>query len=236
MLLVVAPHPDDAEIHAGGLIASHVRAGIPVVIIDATRGEMASRGTVAERVEEAAAAAAILGVQARENLGLRDGYLAGDPIALRDGLVDAIRRHRASTVACLSGHARHPDHVALAAAASVAAKAAALHGLATPSGAAAVARVRLWFYEAELRADRADVLIPLSQADWDQKMAAIRCYRSQLATVADTRLPQTSIATPDFLTWIEDRGRAWGREAGAPFAEAIARGLDSPRAPDLTAL
>ncbi len=236
MLLVIAPHPDDAEIHAGGLIASHVRAGIPVVLVDATRGEMASRGTVAERAHEAAAAAKILGVHTRENLGLRDGYLAADPITLRDALVDAIRRHCATTVACLSGHARHPDHVALAAAAMVAAKAAALHGLKTPSGAAAVARVRLWFYEAELRADRADVLIPLSEADWDQKMAAVRCYSSQLATTTSTGLPQTSIATPDFLTWIEDRGRAWGREAGAPYAEAIIRGLDCPRGTHLTAL
>lgn len=235
MLLVLAPHPDDAELHAGGLIAKHVHAGIPVVVVDATRGEMASRGTAAERMAEATAAAAVLGLHARENLGLRDGYLDADPIALRDGIVDAIRRHRATTVCCLSGHARHPDHVALAHAAGVAAKAAALHGLRTPAGAPAVAGVRLWYYEAEVRAE-ADVLVPLSADDWARKMAAVRCYVSQFARADETDLPTTSIAAPDFLTWIEERGRAWGRDAGAPYAEALLRGLDRPRCDDVTRL
>lgn len=235
MLLVLAPHPDDAEIHAGGLIAKHVHAGVPVVVVDATRGEMASRGTVTERNAEAAAASEVLGLQARDNLGLRDGYLDADPVALRDGIVDAIRRHRATTVCCLSGHARHPDHVALAHAARVAAKAAALHGLRTPTGAPAVAGVRLWFYEAELRAD-ADLLVPLTEADWARKMAAIRCYVSQFVRADETGLPATSIAAPDYLTWIEERGRMWGREAGAPYAEALMRGLDRPRVGNLTQL
>lgn len=235
MLLVLAPHPDDAELHAGGLIAKHVQAGIPVVVVDATRGEMASRGTVAERSAEAAAAAAVLGLHARENLELRDGYLDADPIALRDRIVDAIRRHRATTVCCLSGHARHPDHVALAQAARVAAKAAALHGLRTPSGAPAVAGVRLWYYEAELRAD-ADLLVPLNAEDWARKMAAIRCYVSQFARPDERGLPATAISAPDFLTSIEERGRAWGREAGAAYAEAILRGPDLPRSPRLDLL
>jgi N-acetylglucosamine malate deacetylase 1 len=233
MLLVLAPHPDDAEIHAGGLIARHVRQGTPVVVIDATHGEMGSRGTREDRDHEAAAAAKVLGLHARENLNCRDGYLAADPTALRDAIVDAIRRHRATTVCCLSPHARHPDHVALGEVATVAAKAAALHGLKTPSQAAAVPGVRLWFCEAELRGP-VDALIPLTEADWATKMAAIRCYHSQLSRSDDRGLPETSIAKPEFLSWIEERGRAWGREAGAPYAEAIHRGPDFLRVMDLT--
>lgn len=235
MLLVLAPHPDDAEIHAGGIIAAHVRQGVPVVIIDATRGEMGSRGSREERDVEAAAAATVLGVKTRENLNLKDGYLEANPVAARDAIVDAIRRHQAHTVLCLSSQARHPDHIALGTIALGAAKAAALHRLKTPSGAKAVAGVRLWFMEAELRA-QADLIVPLTAADWALKMAAIHCYGSQLDTPNDAGLPETSIAKPEFLTWIEDRGRAWGREIGAPYGEAILRGPDLPRAQLLTQL
>lgn len=235
MLLILAPHPDDAEIHAGGLIAAHVRQGVPVVVVDATRGEMGSRGSADVRDAEAAAAAKVLGLHARDNLGLRDGHLEGDPLALRDGIVDALRRHRPATVVCLSAHARHPDHIALGRCAAGAVKAAALHRLATPSGAPAMSGIRLWFCEAELRAVP-DLLVPLTAADWAVKMAAIRCYGSQLARTDDDGLPATSIARPDFLDWIEDRGRAWGREAGAPYAEALSRGPDLPRAENLLSL
>ena len=48
-LLVIAPHPDDAEIHAGGLIAAHVRQGRSVAIVDVTAGELGSRGTPGTR-------------------------------------------------------------------------------------------------------------------------------------------------------------------------------------------
>lgn len=235
MLLILAPHPDDAEIHAGGLIAAHVRQGVPVVVVDATRGELGSRGSADERAAEAAAAAKLLGLAARDNLDLRDGHLEADPIALRDRIVDALRRHRPSAVVCLSAQARHPDHIALGRCAAGAVKAAALHRLVTPSGTPALAGLRLWFCEAELRAVP-DLLIPLSAEDWAVKMAAIRCYGSQLARPDDDGLPATSIARPDFLTWIEDRGRAWGREAGAPYAEALIRGPDLPRVGNLLSL
>ena len=58
-ILVLAPHPDDAEIHCGGSIAEAVAAGATVAVCDATEGELGSRGSVALRYEEAAAASAI---------------------------------------------------------------------------------------------------------------------------------------------------------------------------------
>ena len=145
-LLVIAPHPDDAEIHAGGLIAAHVRQGRTVAIADATAGELGSRGTRETRAVEAAAAATDLGAS-RENLGLPDGGLVAGDLAQRAAIVGAIRRHRPRTVVTLSGHARHPDHIALAELVRAAVKSAALHKL---GELPAVADVRLWFVEAEL--------------------------------------------------------------------------------------
>ncbi len=223
-VLVFAPHPDDAEIHCGATIAALVRQGRRVAVIDATRGELASRGTPEERAREAAAASTTLGVLVRENLGLPDGAIPGDDSDARRLIVAAIRRHRPRTVLCISNHARHPDHQNLARLLSGAVKAAALHGLKTD--APALAGVRLWCYEAELPIGAPAFLVPATEADWERKRAAIVCYRSQLfQTGVDG--PATSIATPQFLSWIEARGRTWGFQAGAAYAEAFS----GPEAP-----
>jgi len=223
-LLVIAPHPDDAEIHAGGLIAAHVRQGRSVAIVDATAGELASRGTPGTRAVEAAAAATDLGA-VRENLGLPDGGLVDGDLGQRAAIVAAIRRHRPRTVVTLSGHARHPDHIALAGLVRAAIKAAALHKL---GEGAAVADVRLWFVEAELPGT-ATLLVPLTTADWQRKMRAVGRYGSQLAGSSG---PETSISRPGFTAWIEARGRTWGWQAGADYAEALS-GPEAARTADL---
>ena len=63
--LFLGPHPDDVEIAAGGTILRLVRAGQRVAIVDLTAGEMGSRGSGPERLQEAAAAAARLGLARR---------------------------------------------------------------------------------------------------------------------------------------------------------------------------
>ena len=226
-LLVLAPHPDDAEIHAGGLIAAHVRQGRSVAIVDATAGELGSRGTRETRAAEAIAAAADLGA-VRENLGLPDGGLVAGDLGQRAAIVTAIRRHRPRTVVTLSGHARHPDHIALAELVRAAVKAAALHKL---GDMPAVSGVRLWFVEAELPGT-ATLLVPLTAADWERKMRAVARYGSQLVGSSG---PETSISQPGFTTWIEARGRTWGWQAGADYAEALS-GPEAARTADLCVL
>ena len=81
-LLAFAAHPDDAELNSGGLIAKMARLGRKVGIVDITAGQMATRGSVELRRQEAANAAEILGLVVRENLGFTDGALfADDPEA-----------------------------------------------------------------------------------------------------------------------------------------------------------
>ncbi|HAA52317.1 MAG TPA: bacillithiol biosynthesis deacetylase BshB1, partial [Planctomycetaceae bacterium] len=55
-LLVVAAHPDDAEISVGGVILSSVAAGRRVGVLELTNGEPTPRGTVERRAAETAAA------------------------------------------------------------------------------------------------------------------------------------------------------------------------------------
>ncbi|MCS6970569.1 MAG: bacillithiol biosynthesis deacetylase BshB1 [Planctomycetota bacterium] len=215
-ILVIAPHPDDAELHAGGLIARHRQAGRSVVIADATAGELGSRGDAAQRLREAAEAARLLGVE-RECLGLPDGGLSVADREQRAVIVAAIRRHRPRVVIALAEQARHPDHSALAGLVRQAIKAAALHRLPAPGDHPAWDGARLIWVEAELPL-QPSALVPLDTACWASKMAAIRCYASQLAGGSG---PPTSISRPEFLEWIEARGRVWGQMAGAPYAEAI---------------
>lgn len=229
-LLVIAPHPDDAEIHAGGLIAAHVRQGRSVVVCDATAGELGSRGSPATRAAEAAAAAADLGLAGRESLGLPDGGLAEGDTGQRAAIVAAIRRHRPSTIVALAAQARHPDHIALAGLVRAAVKAAALHRLPAPGDLPAWGRARLWFVEAELPL-APTLLVPLTAADWARKMAAVARYGSQLHAPGSSG-PETSISQPGFAPWIEARGRTWGHQAGADYAEALA-GPEAVRVADL---
>src|SRR5260370_30940176 len=69
-LLAMAAHPDDVELTCGGTLIKMARQGYAVGILDLTGGEMGTRRSVETRRKEAAAAARILGVAHRENLGL----------------------------------------------------------------------------------------------------------------------------------------------------------------------
>src|SRR5471032_1373217 len=108
-LLVFGPHPDDIEIGLGGTIARHTALGSSVGLCDLTAGEMATNGTVEERLAEAAAAGAVLGASWRENLHWPDRRIGADPAHL-DQAVAFIRRHRPRTVAVPYWSDRHPDH------------------------------------------------------------------------------------------------------------------------------
>ena len=74
-VLAVGAHPDDVDLTVGGTIAKLTNRGRSVVILDLTRGEMGTRGTVEARGEEAERAADVLGVNKRMTLDLGDGIL-----------------------------------------------------------------------------------------------------------------------------------------------------------------
>ena len=69
-VLVVAPHPDDAELGMGGAILKMQSEGLSVGVLDLTTGEPTPHGSEAIRAVETARATEILGLQWRENLGL----------------------------------------------------------------------------------------------------------------------------------------------------------------------
>jgi len=108
-LLAIAPHPDDVELTCGGTLIKSARLGYRTGILDLTEGEMGSRGTREIRRREAAAAARVLGVTHRENLGLPDAHLELR-MDYKLALARCIRRLRPRTVILPHWEGRHPDH------------------------------------------------------------------------------------------------------------------------------
>lgn len=209
--LFLGPHPDDVEIAAGGTILRLVRAGQRVAIVDLTAGEMGSRGSGPERLQEAAAAAARLGLAERRNLGLPDtGIQADDATAKK--LVAVIRELRPRLFFAPHERDVHPDHVA---AAHLAGKAWFLAGLvrfAPELGAPHRPKLLVRYpgntpVEPTFAVDVSDLV--------EQKNEVIACYRTQLQTGPKGHLLQGV----DVLARAQVRDRFYGLRIGCAAAE-----------------
>ena len=73
-ILAFGAHPDDVELGCAATLAKEISKGKKVGIVDLTRGELGTRGTVAIRTQEAMSAAKIIGAVLRENMGFEDGF------------------------------------------------------------------------------------------------------------------------------------------------------------------
>lgn len=93
-VIAVGAHPDDVEIACGGTLASLVREGYRVGIIDLTDGEPTPLSPGPQvRLAEARAAADVLGVQRRVTLELPNRRLF-DTFEARIALATEFRRYR----------------------------------------------------------------------------------------------------------------------------------------------
>src|ERR1700690_4357059 len=72
-VLAIAAHRDDVEQTCGGTLLRMAARGLCTAILDLTQGEAGTRGTAAERAQEATEAARLLGVSCRQALDLPDG-------------------------------------------------------------------------------------------------------------------------------------------------------------------
>lgn len=91
-VLVFGPHPDDAEIGAGGVLLKMKDRGHTTGIIDMTRGDM-GWGTPEQRDAECAEAARILKLDVRENLDLGDNRIE-DTFENRCKVAAVLRKYR----------------------------------------------------------------------------------------------------------------------------------------------
>lgn len=221
-VLAFGAHPDDLEIGCGGTLALLAAQGREVVLVDFTRGEMGTRGTIEERRAEADEAAKLLGAKARLNLELADGFLpfrdprhevASRELAVRR-VVELLRDHRPRLVLTNYPSDAHPDHVIVG---ETVKQARYLAGLRKwhPGGERHRPELVLHYFEHETHAP--SLVVDISST-FERKMAAIRCHRSQLHDPSRGE-PQTVLSRPDFLDRRAARDRFFGVQAGVEHAE-----------------
>ena len=216
--LAIGPHPDDVELFCGGVMITLGDLGYRTGIVDLSRGELASQGTVAERAREADEAAKVLGLAVRDNLGLPDGFIDPSPDSPHlPPVVDAIRRLRPELLIVPWIEERHPDHVAAGWLLRRATFLAGLGSYAAPGGQPPFAPRQLLSYEMRHRMP-ASFIVDTTKA-WERKARAIACHVSQL-TRRDERAA-TLISSPDAVAAIEARDRYRGSQIGCSHGEAL---------------
>lgn len=214
-LLVFGPHPDDIEIGLGGTVARHVALGFTVGLCDLTAGEMGSNGTVEERMNEAAAAANVLGCRWRENLRWPDRRIGKDPVHLEHA-VAFLRRHRPRVIAVPYWSDRHPDHVA---ASAVLTEAAFNSGLRRYPAEGEPWRPEWICYYFLNQAATPSFVVDVTEY-YDRKREALECHASQFGTSARDTMG-TRLNTPLFRQMIESRDAQFGALAGVAWAEGV---------------
>lgn len=176
-ILAIAAHRDDVELTCGGTLARAAARGQHTAILDLTQGEMGTRGSAELRASEASRAAEVLGVQARENLGLPDAGIVNEP-ATREVLARAIRRFRPRVVIAPAFHGgRHPDHKV---ATQLVRDACFVAGLAKVAPDVPKHRPEKVIHAMTYRHDPEKPTFVVDISDhFETKLAAIRCFGSQ---------------------------------------------------------
>lgn len=214
-VLLFGAHPDDVEWGAGGIALRLQERGISFAIVDLTRGEMGSRGTPAEREEEARRAADFLGGVPRENLGMPDCGLVDTPDA-RQRIADVIRQYRPNTVLAPYWKDRHPDHVA----AGLTVRNAALScTLKNSKSKHAPHKPGNFLYYLLHHFARPSFVVDVSDI-YERKMRLLNLHASQFSKTAQEFgvLPQ---GPGDYLFGLESRDRFFGSLIGARHGEAL---------------
>ena len=217
-VLAFGAHPDDVELFCGGVMIRFADFGYRTGVVDLTRGELASQGTVEERAGEAEAAGRVLGLALRVNLGIPDGFIDPGPASPHlDVVVEAIRRHRPELVLVPWIEERHPDHAAAGVLLTRAVFFAGLRRFETAAAPEWFAPRQLLYYEMRHRMTSSFV-VDTTQA-WSRKAEAIACHASQL-TRRDGEAP-TLIASPLAIEAIEARDRYHGSRIGVRHGEPL---------------
>jgi N-acetylglucosamine malate deacetylase 1 len=211
--LVIAPHPDDAELGAGGGILRMRSEGLRVGVLDLTSGEPTPHGTPEIRQAETEAATRVLNLDWRGNLGLPNRCLEAT-LEARAALAGVVRSLRPRWLFAPFWEDAHPDHVA----ATQLIEAARFWSKLTKSDLPAPPHhpQRIYYYycvHLKLAPQPAFVL-DISEY-WETKQQAIACFQSQFVTGREA-------VRPTFLERIRDEAAYWGKAIGTAYGEPYA--------------
>ncbi len=212
-VLVVAPHPDDAEISIGGTILICRQLGMRVGVLELTNGEPTPFGSPEIRAQETTAATRVLDLTWRGQLGLPNRLLIAD-LDARGRLAEVFRMVRPGIILAPYPVDVHPDHVA----ASQLVDDARFWSKLTRSD---LPGEPFWppklyhYWSIHLRTHPQPAFVMDISGVIDRKLEAVRCYHSQL-------IEQRSREYPTPLDDIRDRARYWGWSIHTTYGEPFA--------------
>ena len=219
-ILAFASHPDDVELAASGTLMTHISQGKKVGIIDLTKGELGSRGSAALRSKEALVASELMGIDARVNLDLGDGFFNNAEKELKK-VIEQIRYFQPDVVLCNAHSDRHPDHSRGSELVSRACFLAGLNKIETKYNGEHQAHWRpqsVYHYIQDNWIDP-DFIIDITEV-FDRKMDAINAYSSQFFN-PESDGPSTPISSIEFMEHIKGRAIAFGRIIGVKYGEGF---------------
>ncbi len=219
-ILAFGAHPDDVELGCGGTIAKEVALGKKVGIVDLTRGELGTRGTIATRDQESAEAAAILGVSIRENLNMRDGFFMNDE-EHQLVVIRMLRKYQPEIVICNAIDDRHIDH---GKGSKLVSDACFLSGLVKIETEHEGIKQNAWrpksvYHYIQWKNIAPDFVVDISGYN-EKRIQAILAYSSQFYD-PNSKEPETPIATKNFLESLNYRPQDFGRLIGKEYGEGF---------------
>jgi len=206
--LVVAPHPDDAELGMGGTIALMLAKGLRVGVLDLTDGEPTPFGSVEIRARETAAATAVLGIPWRENLGLPNRRLRAT-LRARALLAGVIRRTQPRWLFAPHWQDAHPDHTAATRLVEAARFWAKLTKCDLPGEPWHPERI-YHYASVHLKVVMRPAFVVDISSTWELKARSVACYASQF--------PQTA-PRPTIIERVAASASWWGAMIGTMHGE-----------------
>jgi bacillithiol biosynthesis deacetylase BshB1 len=208
--LVVAPHPDDAELGMGGAILTMLAAGMKVGVLDLTNGEPTPFGSPEIRAAETKAATKVLGITWRDNLGLPNRSLQAT-LDARKQLATVFREVRPRWLFAPYWVDAHPDHVAAIQLVDDARFWSKLSKTDMPGERFHPQRIYN-YYCVHLKTHATPAFVLDISDVWEQKLASIACYHSQFVQGREDM-------DPPFLKQLTHEAAYWGKSIGVKYGE-----------------
>ncbi len=222
-ILAVAVHPDDVELCCSGTLMMEKMHGKSIGVADLTRGELGTRGTPELRLKEAEAAGRVMGLDARQNLGMADGFFQNNEENQRK-IIEVIRQFKPEIVLASALEDRHPDHGRAGRLISDSCFLSGLRKISTFDDQGKEQeqwRPKYVFHFIQDRFYQPSFVYDITSV-FDRKLEAIHSYSSQFhSTSYDEDEPQTYISSPEFLDSVIGRAQMLGKMIGVKYAEGF---------------
>ena len=218
-ILAFGAHPDDVELSCSGTLLMAIKEGKKAGVVDLSKGELGTRGTPESRKLEAAKAAFILGLSARENLGIEDGFMNYNQINLSK-IISMVRKYQPEIVLCNATSDRHPDH---GNASKLVSEACFYSGLVKYQNSNIINktpwRPKAVYHYIQDRFMHPNFLVDISMV-MNKKIESIKAFSTQFYS-ENSNEPQTPISSKQFFDSIIERASTLGRIINCDYAEGF---------------